>query len=113
MYEYSAIVTKEHDGDTIKVDVDLGFGVWWKDVDLRLMGLNAPELDTVAGKIAQTALATHLPLGTSVVIRTEKDKQEKYGRYLATIIVGDLNINQWLLDNGYAKAWDGKGVRPV
>lgn len=113
MYEYAAIVRKVHDGDTLTVDVDLGWNVWRHNESLRLVGLNAPELNTPAGKSAQAYLATLLPLGTPVSIRTERDKTEKYGRMLATVDLPGLCVNLDLLDKGYAKPWDGTGARPV
>lgn len=115
MYEYNAIVTKVHDGDTITVDVDLGWNVWRKGESLRLFGLNAPELNTTEGKVAQVYLSKLLPLGCPVMVKTEKDKTEKYGRMLATVTVAGLSVcvNDVLLAKGYAKPWDGTGVRPT
>ena len=43
-YNYRAIVKSVHDGDTFTVDIDLGFGVWLKDQNIRLYGINAPEV---------------------------------------------------------------------
>ncbi|MEM9214065.1 MAG: hypothetical protein AAGD25_06925 [Cyanobacteria bacterium P01_F01_bin.150] len=43
-YRYRAIATKIYDGDTITVDVDLGFHTWQKSIKLRLIGINTPEL---------------------------------------------------------------------
>ena len=44
-------------------------------------------------------------LNKEVEIHSYKDKQGKYGRYLANIIVDDLDINKWLVDNGHAKPY--------
>jgi micrococcal nuclease len=115
MYEYAATVVDVHDGDTITVNVDLGFDQSFNKMHLRLLGLNAPELSTPAGKLSQTYLAALLSTaGNVLTIRTVKDKQEKYGRYLATLILPDgTDVNQRLIDAGYAKPWDGTGARPV
>ena len=43
MYEYRVIIDRWVDGDTVDVDIDLGFGVWLKDQRVRLYGINAPE----------------------------------------------------------------------
>ena len=43
MYEYRARVIKVIDGDTVDVDIDLGFGVWLKDERVRIMGIDTPE----------------------------------------------------------------------
>lgn len=112
MYEYAAIVRAVHDGDTITVDVDLGWNTWRHSEVLRLSGLDAPELDTPEGKASQAYLASLLPLGEAVSVRTEKDKREKYGRMLAVVALPGLSVNLLLLDKGYAKPWNGKGPRP-
>jgi micrococcal nuclease len=112
MFEYQAIVVSVHDGDTITLDVDLGFGNWMHDVKLRLygpsptanMGLNAPELPTAEGKAARDFLASLLPVGSRVQLFTVKDRKEKYGRYLAVIYDQDgRNINNRMIDSGHAK----------
>lgn len=117
-YEYRAVIRDVHDGDTVKVDVDLGWGVWLHARSLRLVGLNAPELNTAAGKEARDYLTTVLPLASPVTIRTELDKTEKFGRMLATIwdndrgdVYGD-SVNDMLIRTKHAVAWDGKGPRP-
>ena len=50
LYTYRAKITKVHDGDTLTVDIDLGFGVMLTSQQVRLKGINAPELVTPAGK---------------------------------------------------------------
>jgi endonuclease YncB( thermonuclease family) len=112
-YRYDAVVKAVHDGDTVTVDVDLGFDTWIHALKVRLYGLNAPELNTPEGKKSQAYLATLIPVGISVVIETQKDKQEKYGRWLATIFLNDANVNGKLIADGYAKPYFGVGPKPV
>lgn len=113
MYEYAAIVRAVHDGDTITVDVDLGWNTWRHGEVLRLAGLDAPELTTLAGTEAHTYLAGLLPPGITATVRTSEDKREKYGRMLATVItVTAGNVNDLLITSGHAKPWNGKGPRP-
>lgn len=111
MYEYSAVVIKEIDGDTVHADIDLGFHVWLRDISLRFAGINAPEISTPEGKNAAAALATLLPVGTLLVIRTTKRPDDKYGgRYDAwlrraddpTPAVHNTWVNRWMVDHGYA-----------
>jgi len=111
-YQYAATVVDVHDGDTIRVDVDLGFDLTLRSLPLRLVGLNAPELPTEAGKASRDWLRTRLPLGSTITVETLKDKQEKYGRYLALLFDGEHSINDELIQAGHAVAWDGKGQRP-
>lgn len=104
-YEYRATVVRVIDGDTVVVDWDLGAGTWKRGEHLRLFGINAPETrgpERPDGLAAKEFLVGLLPVGTEVLIRTVKDKTGKYGRYLATIWVGSLNLNQHLIDNGHA-----------
>ena len=46
MYEYKCNVVKVVDGDTVDVDIDLGFGIWMKDERVRIMGIDTPESRT-------------------------------------------------------------------
>lgn len=112
MYEYAATIVSIYDGDTLRADVDLGFDTWRGNEPFRLLGIQAPELGKPGGREARDWLRDLLPLGSEVRIKTVKDRQEKYGRYLATIFKGDLNVNEALVDAGHAVSWDGKGARP-
>lgn len=116
MYEYKATVTSVTDGDTVRLDIDLGFNITIHNTPIRLIGIDAPEMNTIAGKTAKTYLKELLPAGTSVTLRSYKDKTEKYGRILGTImvefgdtaaplhkrIVMDGNINNHMVSKGYA-----------
>lgn len=106
MYEYKAYVRKVYDGDTITVDIDLGFGVVLKNQKLRLSGINTPE---VRGEQRQEGLKVRDLVRSRiankwVVIKTEKDKRGKYGRWLATVFESGVeeSINMWLLNEGHA-----------
>lgn len=107
MYEYRATVTKVYDGDTITVDFDLGFGIVLKKQTILLLGINTPEVrgsERADGIISRDALRQRI-LGKQVIIKTSKDKKGKYGRWLGEVFVADENINQWLLNEGYAKEY--------
>lgn len=113
MYEYQATVVRVVDGDTVDVDIDLGLRVWKRKERLRLAGLNAPEMSTPEGVDAKVYLLTLIPAGTLVVVRTTVDRTEKYGRYLADVLVGGQSVNQMLLLSEHALPWNGQGPRPV
>lgn len=85
MYQYRARVIAVHDGDTCRLDVDLGFRVH-ADAWIRLAGINTPELHHEGGRAARERLANLLSSG-ELLIRTTRDRTEKYGRMLATIEV--------------------------
>lgn len=101
MYTYQATVLRVIDGDTIDIDIDLGFAIRQK-MKIRLHGINAPETSTPEGKVAKRWLAEKLPVGTSIVVKTVKDRQEKYGRYLGTVFLNDVNINALLIEERLA-----------
>lgn len=70
-----------------------------------MYGINAPEMrgdEREQGLISRDALRAKIPAGVEVIIKTVQDKKGKYGRYLAEIYLDDLNINKWLVDDGYA-----------
>jgi endonuclease YncB( thermonuclease family) len=80
MYEYRATLQGVHDGDTITVLLDQGLKEF-RSMHIRLFGINAPELATAAGKPARDHLTALLggTTGVALVIRTLKDKADKYG----------------------------------
>lgn len=111
MYNYKASVKRVIDGDTIIVDIDLGFGVWLKDQSIRLAKINTPEIRGTtreAGSAAREFLSK-LILNKWVQIRTEKG-QEKYGRWLGTILLEEdnnlIDINSKMVAEGYAKVYN-------
>ena len=108
LYNYKAKVVSVYDGDTCTVDIDLGMRTWVHEERLRLFRINAPEL-TGAQKPAGLAARDFLRgliNGKEIHLQTIKDKQEKYGRYLAEVFVqqGDvwLNVNDEMVKNGHA-----------
>lgn len=114
-YEYKARLMSRkngldpvYDADTIWIRVDLGFSIYWDIGPCRLTGIDAPELrgdERDAGIAARDFLREILnrPENEEFLVRTEKDEQEKYGRYLVTIILADgTNINRLLVESGNA-----------
>jgi micrococcal nuclease len=114
MYEYSARVIRVLDGDTVDVEIDLGLDIA-THARIRLAGLNAAEMSTPSGEPARKHLEELLAAaGSPVTIRTQKDRREKYGRYLGTFLRtgGGLDVNASMVADGFAKVWDGRGARP-
>lgn len=101
MYEYNAVITKIVDGDTVYASVDLGFNI--KIIQcFRLSRVNAPELNTMEGKQAKIYLETNI-LNKEVVIKTIKDRKDKYGRFLAEIFLKGLCVNDFIVCQGFAE----------
>ena len=106
MYNYKAHIKAVYDGDTVTAVVDLGF-LHYQEMKLRLYGIDTPEMrgeEREQGIIVRD-IVRELILDKEVEIHTKKDKQGKYGRYLATIILDEVNINDWLVENGHAKVY--------
>ncbi len=129
-YTYDGTCVRVIDGDTVvlrlaktfTLDVDFGFHV--KDtmaltksaeITFRLNGINTPEVvgaSKTAGLAAKTALEGMI-VGKS--LRVVSHKPDKYGRWLADIYVqGEtVNVNQRMIEGGFAVPWDGTGPKPV
>lgn len=109
MYEYKATVVSVYDGDTITVDIDLGFHITMRR-SVRLAEINAPEVkgsDKVLGQQSRDRLRELLPIGSITTLQTFKDGTEKYGRYLATVINSEaVNVNARMVDEGFAEFKD-------
>jgi micrococcal nuclease len=105
LYHYKAKVISVWDGDTIRADVDLGFGIWAFNQKFRLANIDAPELrgrELQRGQISRDKLRKKI-LDKEVIIRTNKDKKGKYGRWICEIFVGGENVNEWMVSEGYAQ----------
>jgi micrococcal nuclease len=116
MYEYRVKkVVKVVDGDTIDVDIDLGFSVSFFS-RVRLAGIDTPESRTInlkekaLGLEVKEKLKKELAAAKDVVIKTEKpDSSEKYGRILGWVFLdgSDVSLNQKLINEGYAWTYGG------
>lgn len=113
MFDYAATVVRVVDGDTVIMDVDLGFGIWLRNQSFRLLGLNAREHRETGGLEAKANLETCLPVRTVTTVTSVK--ADKYGgRYDAVITLADgHNLNAKLIHDGWAAAWSGAGPKPV
>lgn len=106
LYWYRAKVIDVYDGDTVTVDIDLGFGMWMRGQKVRLHGIDAPELrgdELTEGRESRDYLSL-LVLDNVVMLRSYKDKSGKYGRWLADLFLpGDeLSVNQRMVADGKA-----------
>lgn len=117
MYEYRVKnITKVVDGDTIDVDIDLGFNISYSQ-RVRLAGIDTPESRTkdlkekALGVESKEYLKHKLKDAKLVVIKTEKpDSSEKYGRILGWLYVdgNTVSINDQMIEDGYAWGYLGE-----
>ena len=97
MHEYSCRIVRVVDGDTVDVDIDLGFDVWLKKQRIRLFGVDTPESRTrdleekKYGLAAKKFVEKHLPLGSKQTLRTRLDDRGKFGRILGEFVL----TTQW------------------
>ena len=114
MYEYKCKIVKVIDGDTVDVDIDLGFGVWLHKERIRLYGIDTPEsrtrdLDEKArGKMAAKFLKDHIKKAKLVKVKTKLDKKGKFGRVLGSIIADDTDLNEQMIKKYLAVAYFGQ-----
>lgn len=116
MYEYRVKkVLRVVDGDTIDVDIDLGFNVSYTQ-RVRLAGIDTPESRTTdlkekaLGLEVKEYLKSLLDSTDDIVIQTEKpDSSEKYGRILGWLFIDDeeTSLNEKMINEGYAWEYDG------
>jgi micrococcal nuclease len=106
LYFYRAILRAVYDGDTVTLDIDLGFRQWMLGRSVRLAGLDAPELRGAtreAGIAARDFLRAACPLGTDLILESLRDRTEKYGRLLGRLHLADGRcLNDLLLERGLA-----------
>ena len=119
VYEYKCKLVKVVDGDTIDVDIDLGFGVWMRNQRIRLYGIDTPEsrtsdkVEKVYGNAAKDFLVKWTDAG-DLTLKTFKDDKGKFGRILGEIwFGGTYNINQILVDNHHAVRYHGQSKEEI
>ena len=120
MYEYSCKIVRVVDGDTVDVDIDLGFGVWMHNERIRLHGIDTPECRTrdleekKYGLLAKDQVKYFLPEGSIQTLVTVKDKAGKYGRILGKFKIEDhmhptpTTINEWMIRHHHAAPYFGQ-----
>ena len=130
MYEYRATILRVVDGDTVDVDIDLGFGVWLRNERVRIMGIDTSESRTrdkeekKFGLLAKERLKELLPEGKSSVLRTQIDKdgedaKGKFGRILGDFVYGHGHngrftmVTDILIKEGHAVAYYGQNKEDI
>ena len=118
MYEYKAKVLRVVDGDTVDVDIDLGFGIWMHKERVRMIGIDTPEsrtrdkVEKTFGLASKDRLKELLPVGSIAILKTEidrsgEDKKGKFGRILGDFIIEDKRATDILIEEGHAVAYFG------
>ena len=122
MYDYRVKVLRVVDGDTVDVDIDLGFGVWLHKERVRIMGIDTPESRTRDKVEKKFGLASKKRLkellGSTAILRTQiskkgEDMKGKFGRILGDFEVGDRMATEILIEEGHAVPYMGQSKDDV
>jgi micrococcal nuclease len=121
--EYDVKVIKVVDGDTVDVDIDLGFGVTLTDERVRIMGIDTPEsrtrdkVEDLFGEAAKERLKVLMKDGGKLITtedRKGEDMKGKFGRILGDFRIGDgRKVTDILIEEGHAVAYFGGSKEEV
>ena len=122
MWEYRARVKRVIDGDTVDVDIDLGFGIWQNNERVRIMGIDTPEsrtrnkVEKKFGLAAKSRLKSLL--GKTTVLQTTINKKGvdmkgKFGRVLGDFLLKNKKISEILCKEGHAVAYFGGSKKNI
>ena len=125
MYEYRATLLKIVDGDTVDVDIDLGFGIVLTDQRIRLYGIDTPESRTrdleekKCGKLAAKYIEDHIKIGSTFTLRSRLDQKGKYGRILGELICfvpefdREMSLNLAMVTKNLAVTYHGQSKKSI
>jgi len=125
VYEYKCKIVRVVDGDTVDVDIDLGFGVWMHKERIRLHGIDTPESRTrdleekKYGLLAKEQIRFFLPEGSMQTLVTVRDKAGKFGRILGKFKIFDskndceTTINDWMIQEYHAAPYFGQSKEEI
>lgn len=123
MFEYNFKLVKVVDGDTVDVDIDLGFGIWIQNERIRMMGIDTPESrtrDLVEKKFGLAAKERIIQLlAGATTLKTFKDEVGKYGRVLGDFNCFDPHNDRWgtitqvMIDEGHGVAYHGQSKSDI
>ena len=100
---FEAVILEVLDGDTVEVDIDLGFDIWLRNQVVRLNGLDTPETRTrdleekKYGLLAEARLRQLLPTGSTNVLHSYG--RGKFGRILGDFeVAGDMTAVEIMIE---------------
>ena len=123
MYEYKVKINRVVDGDTVDVDIDLGFGMWMHDERIRIMGIDTPEsrtsdkVEKIFGKAAKARLQELL--GETAILKTQiskkgEDMRGKFGRVLGDFVAADGRlVTEIMIEEGHCVPYFGGSKEEV
>ena len=119
MYEYRWKIRRVVDGDTVDIDIDLGFGVWLHKERVRIYGIDTPESRTrdkeekKYGLMAKEFVKQFVK-GDSIKLTTQKyDAKGKFGRILGDIIVDNRSLSDTMIQEHHAVIYHGQSKEDI
>ena len=125
MHTYRCTILRVVDGDTVDVDIDLGFGVWNRGERIRVLGIDTPEsrtrdkVEKTYGILAKNFVKSYLPVGSVQTLQTEKDSTGKFGRILGKFLVYDkktdreMHLGDIMIREHLAVKYDGQSKEEI
>ena len=119
MYEYRCKITRIVDGDTMDIDIDLGFGVWLHKERVRIYGIDTPEsrtrdkVEKQYGLMAKEFVKQFVK-GNRIILSTkEYDAKGKFGRILGDIIVDRKSLSETMIQEHHAVPYFGQSKEDI
>ena len=119
MYEYKCKVIRVVDGDTVDVDIDLGFGVWLHKERVRIQGIDTPEsrtrdkVEKRFGLLEKEFVEDFFKIGDVILTTKKYDAKGKFGRILGELWVFDTNVNRKMIEEHHAVEYHGQSKEEI
>ena len=116
MWTYRCKLRRVVDGDTVDVDIDLGFGIWKMNERVRIMGIDTPESRTrdkiekkfgLAAKAKLKSLLGPKPVLQTTISKKGEDMKGKFGRVLGDFLVDGKKVTEIMCKTGHAVPYFG------
>ena len=117
---YKCTIQRIVDGDTVDVNIDLGFGIWLYKERVRIAGIDTPEkrtrdkVEKIFGLAATAKAHTLIPEGSDCIIRTRRDKAGKYGRTMGDFVLEDGTLyTEVMVETHHAVPYEGQAKADI
>ena len=124
MWDYRCKIVHIVDGDTVDVDIDLGFGIILQDERVRIKGIDTPEsrtrdlIEKQFGEAATRRCHELLPVGSTQILLSElnkegEDMKGKFGRVLGNFVIGNSTYTETLISEHHAVRYEGQAKEEI
>tara|TARA_Y100000389_G_scaffold202909_1_gene249705 strand:- start:521 stop:967 length:447 start_codon:yes stop_codon:yes gene_type:complete len=117
---YKCVIQRIVDGDTVDIDIDLGFGIWLRKERVRVAGIDTPEkrtrdkIEKMFGLAATAKAHKLIPEGSECIVRTRRDKAGKYGRTMGDFVMTDGRLyTEVMIETHHAVPYEGQAKADV